>query len=396
MAPGMPLSMQELAAAELAPIVSHIIDHPHVQDLVWDVHPVSGAGGSEMSGGLGIFRLIGPAQTAGQFYRWSVIVKVVTGSNSTGDPTGTYQTPSAWNYWKREILAYRSGILAALPGNLAAARCYGITEHPNDEWRIWLEDVQEIQKVWGLAQHGITARHLGQFNGAYLAGHTLPPEQPWMYRGRARDWITFAAPLFEPFQHYARSDMGRRWLPQHSVERIQRLIENHQSLLMQLDKLPVCLCHHDAFRRNLMLREGENAGAQTIAIDWAMMGYGGVGEEIGVTTAVALYWLEVAADQAQELDRIVFESYVAGLRNAGWQGDVQLARFGYTTTAALVIGVAMTMIWGVYVLSSDEGIHSAESTIGYKLDDILAQWATIHPFLLDLGDEALRLADTLG
>jgi len=396
MAPGIPLSMQELEAAELVPIVTQIIDHPHIDHLDWDVHRVSGVGGSEMSGGLGIFRLIGSAHVVGQIYPWSVIVKVVTGSNSTGDPTGTYQTPSAWNYWKREILAYRSGILAALPGNLAGPRCYRISEHPNDEWRIWLEDVQETQKVWDLAQHGITARHLGQFNGAYLAGHTLPPEQPWMYRGRARDWITFAAPLFEPFQHYAHSDMGQRWLAEDSVARIQRLIENHQSLLRQLAKLPVCLCHHDAFRRNLMLREGGNAEAQTIAIDWAMMGYGGVGEEVGVTTAVALHWLEVAADQAQELDRIIFESYMAGLRDAGWQGDVRLARFGYTTTAALVIGVAMAMISGVYVLSSDDGIRSTESTIGYKLDDILAQWATIHPFLLDLGDEALRLADTLG
>jgi hypothetical protein len=55
----------------------------------------------------------------------------------------------------------------------------------------------------------------------------------------------------------------------------------------------------------------------------------------------------------------------------------------------------MPMISGVYVLSSDEGIRSTEATIGYKLDDILAQWATTHPFLLDLGDEALRLADRL-
>jgi hypothetical protein len=179
------------------------------------------------------------------------------------------------------------------------------------------------------------------------------------------------------------------------VARIQRLIENHQSLLRQLDTLPVCLCHHDAFRRNLMLRDRGNAGAQTIAIDWAMMGYGGVGEEIGITTAVALHWLEVAADQAQELDRSIFESYVTGLRDAGWQGDVRLARFGYTATAALVSWVAMTSNSGVYGLSSDEGIRSTESMIGYRLDDILAQWATIHPFLLDLGDEALRLAATL-
>ena len=392
----MALSMQELEIAELVPVVTQIIDYPHIDRLEWEVRPVSGAGGSQMSGGLGIYRLIGSAYTGEGMYPWSVIVKSVTGSNSTGDPTGTYQTPSAWNYWKREILAYRSGILAALPGNLAAPRCYQISEHPNDEWRIWLEDIQEPQTKWGLAQHGITARHLGQFNGAYLAGQMLPAEEPWMYRGRARDWIKFAAPLLDQFQHYAWSEMGQRWLTSHSVEQIQRLVENHQALLTQLARLPVCLCHHDAFRRNLMLRDRGNAEGQTIAIDWAMMGFGGVGEEVGITTAVALWWLEVGADQAKALDQIIFDSYVAGLRDAGWQGDVRLARFGYTTTAALVIGVAHALIVGVYGLSSDDGIRSTESTIGYKLDDTLAQWATIHPFLLDLGDEAVRLATALG
>ena len=83
MAAGMPLSMQELEIPDLVPVVTQIIDHPHIDHLDWDVHPISGVGGSQMSGGLGIFRLIGSAHAAGQIYPWSVIVKVVTGSNST-------------------------------------------------------------------------------------------------------------------------------------------------------------------------------------------------------------------------------------------------------------------------------------------------------------------------
>jgi len=101
-------------------------------------------------------------------------------------------------------------------------------------------------------------------------------------------------------------------------------------LLALLDRLPVCLCHHDAFRRNLLARDGISAEAQTVAIDWSMVGYGGVGEEVGITTAVDLSWLEVSGDQAGELDRIIFEAYVDGLRAAGWQGDVRLTRLEYT------------------------------------------------------------------
>ena len=46
-------------------------------------------------------------------------------------------------------------------------------------------------------------------------------------------------------------------------------------------------------------------------------------------------------------------------------------------------------------LSSEEGVHAMESSLGHKLNDILEQWATIQPFLLDLGDEALKLVDEL-
>jgi hypothetical protein len=132
-----------------------------------------------------------------------------------------------------------------------------------------------------------------------------------------------------------------------------------------------------------------------VAIDWSMVGYGGVGEEVGITTAVGLSWLEVSGDQARELDRIVFEAYVDGLRAAGWQGDVRLARLGYTITASLVTGVAWAMFMGALAFSTDDGVRSIEAAIGHQLDDILEQWAMVQPFLLDLGDEALRLADEL-
>ena len=393
MAQGDQFSMQALQNSELVPIVAQVIDNPRIDSLDWQVQPVSGAGGGERAGVVGLFRLSGSAKAAGQVYPWSVIVKVFSGSKPPDAPDFS-QVPSTWNYWKREIMVYSSGIVTELAGNLIAPRCYGVTEHPNDEWRIWLEDIQETSKMWPMERHGLAARHLGQFNGAYLASRALPQEQPWMYRGRAGDWIKQAAPMFERFQQYAASVSGQRWLTEQSVERMQRLLLNHQSLLALLATLPVCLCHHDAFRRNLLARD--DLKAQTVAIDWSMLGYGGVGEEVGITTAIALSWLEVTGDQAREMDRLTFASYVDGLRDAGWQGDARLARFGYTTTASLVVGVTWAIFMGANAFSTDEGVRSLESVIGFKLDDILEQWAIVQPFLLDLGDEALQIMDEMG
>jgi hypothetical protein len=386
--------METIQVSELMPIVAQIVGRSAIDSLTWEVFPFNLQGG-QTAGVTGLSRLVGTAQVGGETFPWSVVVKRISKPDPAHDPTGTADTPSAWNYWKREILAYQSGLLADLTGNLVAPRCYGVAEHPHGEWRIWLEDITENPQCWTLERHGDAARHLGQFNGAYLTGRPLPPEQPWTYRGRNGDWIGLASGLMEPFRRYADSAQGRRWLSDRSVARIEGLLANAQPLLVQLGRLPLCLCHHDAHRRNLLARDQNGTELQTIALDWSMLGHGEVGAEIGITTAVNLAWMDVAGDQARQLDGVVFDSYLAGLRDVGWRGDPRLARFGYTATAALTGCVARTIIFGALILSNEDDTRGLESIVGHSLDEILDQEATIQPFLLDLGDEALQLMESL-
>ncbi len=351
------------------------------------------AGG--FAGVLGLARLVGTAQVGEQLLPWSVVVKRSRKPDTTQDPWGTAHTPSALNYWQREILAYQSGILTELAGNLVAPRCYAVTEAPHGEWRIWLEDIQESPKEWTLARYGSAARHLGHFSGAYLTGYPLPPEQPWTYRGRSRDWIAWAHTLVAPFRRYADTVQGRRGLSEQSVERIEGLLAKAHRLQAQIDRLPLCLCHHDAHRRNLLARDQSATETQTVAIDWSAFGVGAVGAEIGVLTAVTLSWLDVAGEQARELDQIIFDSYLTGLHDMGWQGDPRLARFGYTATAALVVGVAGAIISSALFWSTEEQVRNYEAIVGYNQDEILYQLAMVEPFLLDLGDEAVTLMNNL-
>jgi hypothetical protein len=184
------MTIDAIRADELVPIVKHVIDQSHIDSLEWQVSPISGVMGNDHTGGLGLVRLHGVAHHAGRSHSWSMVLKRFDGKATPRYPGDTCRKPDAWNYWKREILAFESGILAELNGSLVAPRCYAITEHPNHEWRLWLEDIQEQPKAWSINRHGLAARHLGQFNGAYLAGRELPPAQPWFYRGhpRSRDW----------------------------------------------------------------------------------------------------------------------------------------------------------------------------------------------------------------
>jgi hypothetical protein len=64
------------------------------------------------------------------------------------------------------------------------------------------------------------------------------------------------------------------------LDRIEQFWGQRHDLLRALDHLPVCFCHHDAFRRNLLARNV----AETVAIDWSYTGFGAVGEESGTLT----------------------------------------------------------------------------------------------------------------
>lgn len=375
--------------SELTPFVSQVLDKPNIEVMDWHAQPLLGGAANLVAGGLGVYRLSGSARDMDGMYVWTLIVKIASGSSATAGAV-----PNDWNYWKREVLAYQSGLLLDLPGNLVAPRCYGVTEHPNSECRIWLEDIHEPASVWDLERHGVAARHLGQFNGAYLAGTALPVEQPWMLRGRTQNWFENCNLLIENFPTCAHTDTCRHWLTNRNMERILKLWTSRQLLLQALYRLPVCFCHHDAFRRNLFARDTAPDALQTVAIDWSHVGYGGVGQEAGSAVAVNLLFLEVDAKQAKLLDTIMFESYVDGLREAGWRGDVRLARFGYTAAAALDFGVMWAMIMTDW-MASNAGVAAIEAVIGRPLDEIVSQWAEAQVFLLDLGDEALSLIDVV-
>jgi hypothetical protein len=247
-----------------------------------------------------------------------------------------------------------------------------------------------------MAQHGLSARHLGEFNGAYLAGYPLPEAKSWLTRGRTREWLIFSQTLLEDNRQYADTSMVRRWFPKDNFERTYAVWAKHQRLLDAFERLPVCFCHHDAFRRNLMLRPNEAGVPVTVAIDWAFTGFGRVGEEVGMTLANDLAWLDVPANKAKELDQILFMGYVEGLQAAGWKGDVRLARLGYIANAVLVIGLSWsTVMIHLKNVEKEKWVQNMEKSYGHPLDELLEAWASTQSFLLELAAEAFTLVDVL-
>ena len=100
----------------------------------------------------------------------------------------------------------------------------------------------------------MAACHLGQFNGAYLVDRPLPAQQLWMYRGRARDWSAKSQGGGRTTCHAMPPRRRAGAEPAPRLSAAHNFLAQRDRLVAVLDRLPVCLCHHDAFRRNLLAR----------------------------------------------------------------------------------------------------------------------------------------------
>jgi hypothetical protein len=382
-----PTYLRDLRAADLAHLVAKVLHVPNVHVTDWQIAPMGGGSASYAEGGIGVYRLQGTAQTGESMVPWSLVAKGSSGLAQSGS-----SDPAAPTYWKRETLVYQSGLLANLPGGLVAARCFAIVEPSAQESWLWLEDVQETTIHWSLEQYGSAARHLGQFNGAYLAGYPLPDSLPWMAHGRVRPTLEHPEVQVYPPVDFAQTPLGSRLVRAGQLERLEQLLASRQALLAAFMHLPLCFCHHDAFRRNLMTRDRSNGTTETVAIDWAYAGLGRVGEEAGFLAKMSLLWLDVAASDAKPLCEATYVGYLAGLRDAGWQGDERQVRFGYILSLALG---SMWMLFMMRLLQSPSNIAIIELVVGHPVDDQITQLADLQPFFLALGDEAIALASTL-
>jgi hypothetical protein len=379
----------------LTPILCEVLRHDVVEVTEWTsalLHePVSVTTG-------GVFRVVGMANTPGRTgLPWSVVLKVVVSAPEMDDP-------SLDQYWKREILAYESGFLQQLRGPLVAATCHGITVRPDGQVWIWLEEIaDDLGPDWPIERLETAARHLGRFNGTYAGSRA--PDAPWLARGFLRSWVSqgvtrvgarlTALEQLEILQdpHSWEHDLLRMTFPAPPIDRLTRLWENHERLLDGVDRLPRILSHGDANSANLFTRKRSGHEDQTVAIDWAFLGIAGIGEEAGNFATWPVAYL-AKTTPTEVTDRVLFDAYLSGLREAGWLGDTRLVRFGYAAHAALR--------WGfrpVTNLLIETRSWPAVASADRPYPDWLISWATAtaaqNRFTLDRGDEANGFLSTL-
>jgi hypothetical protein len=196
----------------------------------------------------GLYRFSGTARDRGALQPWSMVLKVAHAPAGDDAMAAAGRAPSDWNYWKREFLAFRSGLLDELPDGVVAPRCYDASEHADGSVWLWQEEIIDSYDLWQPAQYAVVARHLGQFNGAYLAGQPFPTHA-WLSEGFLRGWVASFGPAIAGLQGALTYPLVRRGFPGTAPDRLARLWAERDQFLTGLDHLKL-----PRFGRQFMVR----------------------------------------------------------------------------------------------------------------------------------------------
>ncbi len=372
-----------LDSAMLTKVARYALNHANAQLVNWTVIPISHEKVIETTGG--IYRVQGQALADGAVTAWSIVLKLVRRPSEQND-----EPVSRWDNWKRELLAYQTGLLAELPAGMRAPHCYGVRETLDGGW-IWMEDIQEpVGWVWTLDEYQRAARGLGRFAGAYLMGQAVPA-QGWLcqsiFRGMLGDeewWAKFLDPR-SPNNAWQRP-VVQQLFNEPRKERVLRIWAEKWQFISANERLPRVFCHNDAHRKNLMLLPALDGSEAFIGIDWAFCGPGGLGNDLGELVGTSLSYFAVEPASAGELEMAVLEGYRAGLQDAGWTGNERLAWLGYLISLSLWWGA--TLPNAAAELQPGEGKFNVQAKYGRPAESVLEGWGSFADFVLDRADQA--------
>lgn len=383
---------QAIDKTTLTELVRRAVQSETVEIGKYQVSQLAGGMGNPVS--LGLYRFSGLGLDRGRPVAWSLVLKAIQSPANVGETDmgedDSHQTH--WNYWRREFLIYQSGWLETLTGGLVAPRCLGLTEQVGDLAWLWLEEItDDYQGVWPLARYALAARHLGRFNGVHLAGQPLPTF-PWLSTDFHHQWLTGFArdlPLFFDFRHSTLWDhpFVLRRFPAPEANGLRCVLAGRDQIAQALSHLPQTFCHRDAYPTNLMSRPGPDGEEQTVALDWGLAGIGPVGEDLAQLCFGAI--MNAPDYERPQVDALLFDSYLDGLRESGWQGDRRAVRLGFTASVVVRVGIFLLLL-----LNDTLGVDRPVAPDPEDVDstaEVFPQETAAARFVMQMANEAAEL-----
>ena len=205
-----------LTATELAPVVRHALPEEQAWALSCDVQSLGWAAMNPIT--LGLYRLTGLATVGSRIdVAWAVVLKVVGDVDLAGSPldVGFVHGFADFNYWKREAVAFESGLLDSWPGPLVPVRCLGVDNAERGASWMWLESQGDAPAGggWTLEQHAVLAYDLGAFAAQWVDHAPSATAYPWLAQRWLRSGLTGRLAGRSSIPHRARGPAGPRSRP---------------------------------------------------------------------------------------------------------------------------------------------------------------------------------------
>jgi hypothetical protein len=150
-----------------------------------------------------------------------------------------------------------------------------------------------------------------------------------------------------------------------------------------LDRLPHTFCHLDAFPRNCSIHRSWDGTRELVLIDWELAGIAAVGEELAPLLVASVWLMELSLADARHAQQEVLDSYVEGLRDAGWRGDAALVQTGYRIAAGLRYGVGGVPVF-LPILLDEQRHPGLERLLSQPFPTIISNIAAVNEWMADL------------
>ena len=299
---------------------------------------------------------------------------------------------TSFRYWLREDHIYGAGLPQPyLSAGIRAARLLARFDHFDRSVTLWLEDVLGTSgAAWDLPAFAEASRRLGRAQGGYLAGRSLP-WNAWLSQSFLRNYLAGRPAQFDEFLTsdvaWDQPSIARHFDPGLRGE-LRRLRADRERLLGWVESAPRTFAHLDFWPENLFM-----VGDDLVVIDWSHAGIGAGGEDPGNLIPDSVFDMRHPASSLPEMDRTVTAAYLAGLQDAGWEGDERIVRLAMTASACKYDWIAGA------TLSRATGEPATQTVYGgvhVSLEQLVATRAEALRYLVGRADEARRLAAELG
>ena len=372
-------ALRQLDVATLNTIVSQALDEVMIVSD-WQAKLLGGLDSSPMGGGVYQVSGIAVSANSAQTHEWNVVVKILRSPKGVTMPDGTYITHEMaedqqhFGYWQREALAAQSDLHDNLPTGMRAPQFLGITRISDTECWLWQEYLPEDCE-WTWDDYREAAYRLGMWQ----ASNHAPSKHPWLSQSWCANWVhgplTSIFGMIDGMDGYNHPLLTAYFAPE-ELAALRCLWANRQTYLDRLAQLPLTLCHLDAHRGNLSWQGGDLA-----LLDWAFVGEAALGEELAALIGATLLLDYVPLADADQLEQVAFDGYLAGLQAAGWSGDEALVWEAYRCAMSLRYAL-MALASMLRTVMQPDFAADWEQKAGKPLADILAHRAGLVRFYL--------------